>query len=196
MAISEAHVFAIGIMLAWLAGVRAYLTVFGVGIAGFFGWLDLPPALEATTSPWVLGVSGALALAEFFADKIPGVDSVWDLLQTLLRVPAGAFLAAAALSPDGDLGAGMMAAGAGAALTSHVLKSGTRALLNTSPEPISNWTASVAEDTAVIGGLALVWSHPWIALAISISIGLTIALVVWWLWRKLYRGVSRVLSTG
>ena len=196
MAISEAHVFAIGIMLAWLAGVRAYLTVFGVGIAGFFGWLDLPPALEATTSPWVLGVSGALALAEFFADKIPGVDSVWDLLQTLLRVPAGAFLAAAAISPDGDLGAGMMAAGAGAALTSHVLKSGTRALLNTSPEPISNWTASVAEDTAVIGGLTLVWSHPWIALTISISIGLTIALVVWWLWRKLYRGVSRVLSTG
>ena len=153
---SEAHVFAIGILLAWLAGVRAYLTVFGVGIAGYFGWLDLPPALEATTSPWVLGVSGALAVAEFFADKIPGVDSGWDLLQTLLRVPAGAFLAAAAISPDGDLGAGMMAAGAGAALTSHVLKSGTRALLNTSPEPISNWTTSIAEDTVVIGGLALV----------------------------------------
>lgn len=195
MVISEAHVFAIGIMLAWLAGVRAYLTVFGVGIAGFFGWLDLPPALEATTSPWVLGVSGALALAEFFADKIPGVDSGWDLLQTLLRVPAGAFLAAAAMSPDGDLGAGMMAAGAGAALTSHVLKSGTRALLNTSPEPISNWTASVAEDTAVIGGLALVWSHPWIALTVAVGTGLTIALVVWWVWRKLYRGVSRILST-
>lgn len=195
MVISEAHVFAIGIMLAWLAGVRAYLTVFGVGIAGFFGWLDLPPALEATTSPWVLGVSGTLALAEFFADKIPGVDSGWDLLQTLLRVPAGAFLAAAAISPDGNLGAGMMAAGAGAALTSHVLKSGTRALLNTSPEPISNWTASIAEDTAVIGGLALVWSHPWIALTVAVGTGLTIALVVWWLWRKLYRGVSRILST-
>jgi uncharacterized membrane protein len=196
MVISEAHVFAIGIMLAWLAGVRAYLTVFGVGIAGYFGWLDLPPALEATTSPWVLGVSGALALAEFFADKIPGVDSVWDLLQTLLRVPAGAFLAAAAMSPDGNLGAGMMAAGAGAALTSHLLKSGTRALLNTSPEPISNWTASVAEDTAVIGGLTLVWSHPWIALMVTVGIGLSIALVVWWLWRKLYRGVSQILSTG
>lgn len=191
---SEAHVFAIGILLAWLAGVRAYLTVFGVGIAGYFGWLDLPPALEATTSPWVLGVSGALAVAEFFADKIPGVDSGWDLLQTLLRVPAGAFLAAAAISPDGDLGAGMMAAGAGAALTSHVLKSGTRALLNTSPEPISNWTTSIAEDTVVIGGLALVWSHPWIALTVVIGTGLIIALVVWWLWRKLFRGVSRMLS--
>lgn len=193
---SEAHVFAIGILLAWLAGVRAYLTVFGVGIAGYFGWLDLPPALEATTSPWVLGVSGALAVAEFFADKIPGVDSGWDLLQTLLRVPAGAFLAAAAISPDGNLGAGMMAAGAGAALTSHVLKSGTRALLNTSPEPISNWTASVAEDAAVIGGLTLVWSHPWIALTVVVGTGLTIALLVWWLWRKLFRGVSRMLSTS
>ena len=99
---SEAHVFAIGILLAWLAGIRAYLTVFGIGIAGYFGWLDLPPALEATTSPWVLGVSGVLAAAEFFADKIPGVDSGWDLLHTLLRIPAGAFLAAAAMSPDVD----------------------------------------------------------------------------------------------
>ncbi len=192
---TEAHVFAIGILLAWLAGVRAYLTVFGVGIAGVMGWLDLPPALEATTSPWVLGVSGALALAEFFADKIPGVDSGWDLLHTLLRVPAGAFLAAAAISPDGELGAGMLAAGAGAALVSHTLKSGTRAMINTSPEPVSNWTASVAEDTVVVGGLALAWSYPWIALAVVVLVGLSVGLVVWWLCRKVYRGVSRLLST-
>lgn len=192
---TEAHVFVIGILLAWLAGVRVYLTVFGVGIAGAMGWLDLPPALEATTSPWVLGTSGALALAEFFADKIPGVDSGWDLLHTLLRVPAGAFLAAAAISPDGELGAGMLAAGAGAALVSHTLKSGTRAMINTSPEPLSNWTASVAEDTAVVGGLALAWSYPWIALGVVVLVGLTVALVVWWVCRKVYRGVSRLLST-
>lgn len=193
--VSEAHVFAVGILLAWLAGIRVYLTVFGVGIAGFFGWLDLPPALEATTSPWVLGVSGVLAAAEFFADKIPGVDSGWDLLHTLLRVPAGAFLAAAAISPDGQLGAGMLAAGAGAALTSHALKAGSRALLNTSPEPVSNWTASIAEDTVTIGGLALAFSHPWIALAIVVGLGVGGALLVWWLWRKLYRGVTRAMST-
>lgn len=192
---SEAHVFAIGILLAWMAGIRAYLTVFGVGIAGYFGWLDLPQALEATTSPWVLGVSGVLATAEFFTDKIPGVDSVSDLLQTLLRVPAGAFLAAAAMSPDGELGAGMLAAGAGTALASHALKAGSRALLNTSPEPVSNWTASVVEDTAVIGGLALVWSHPWIALAIVVSVGVGVFLLIWWLWRKVFRGVSRLLSS-
>lgn len=184
---SSAHLFAIGVMLAWLAGIRAYLTVFGVGLAGAMGWVDLPQALEPAQSPWVLGVSGALAAAEFFADKIPGVDSVWDLLQTLLRVPAGAFLAAATLSPDGHLGAGAMAAGAGIALASHVLKSGSRALLNTSPEPVSNWTASVTEDVAVVGGLALVFAHPWIALSLALVVTTLVALMLWWVWRKLFR---------
>ena len=184
---SSAHLFAIGVMLAWLAGIRAYLTVFGVGLAGAMGWVDLPQALEPAQSPWVLGVSGALAAAEFFADKIPGVDSVWDLLQTLLRVPAGAFLAAATLSPDGHLGAGAMAAGAGIALASHVLKSGSRALLNTSPEPVSNWTASVSEDVAVVGGLALVFAHPWIALSLALVVTTLVTLMLWWVWRKLFR---------
>jgi hypothetical protein len=151
------------------------------------GWLELPPALEATTSPWVLGVSGLLAAAEFFADKIPGVDSGWDLLHTVLRVPVGAFLAAATLSPDGNLGAGMLATGAGVALTSHVLKAGSRALLNTSPEPVSNWTASVTEDVAVVGGLALAFAHPWIALALAIAISVVLAMGVWLLWRTVRR---------
>ena len=188
---TEAHLFAIGVLLAWLAGIRVYLTVFGIGVAGFFGWLDLPQALEVTASPWVLGVSGVLAIAEFFADKIPGVDSGWDLLHTLLRVPAGAFLAAATLSPDGDLGAGMLATGAGVALTSHLLKSGARAMMNTSPEPVSNWTASVTEDAAVVGGLALAFAHPWLALAIVVAVSVFFALLVWWVWRRLFRRAPR-----
>jgi uncharacterized membrane protein len=188
---TEAHLFAIGVLLAWLAGIRVYLTVFGIGLAGYFGWLDLPQALEVTTSPWVLGVSGVLALAEFFADKIPGVDSAWDLLHTLLRVPAGAFLAAATLSPDGQLGAGMLATGAGVALTSHLLKSGARAMMNTSPEPVSNWTASFTEDAAVVGGLALAFAHPWIALVIVVAVSLSFVLLVWWVWRKLFRRAPR-----
>src|SRR5690606_41260296 len=126
-AMSEAHLFAVGVLLAWLAGVRVYLTVFGVGLAGALGWLELPTALEVTASPWVLGISGVLALVEFFADKIPGVDSGWDLLQTLARVPAGAFLAAAALSPAGDRSAGMLATGAGVALRRRALHAGRRA---------------------------------------------------------------------
>ena len=190
----QSHLFAIGVLLAWLAGIRVYLTVFGVGLAGVFGWLDLPQALQAAQSPWVLGVSGMLAAGEFFADKIPGVDSVSDLLHTLLRVPAGAFLAAATMSPDGALGAGMLATGAGVALTSHLVKSGSRALLNTSPEPVSNWTASVAEDAVVVGGLALAFSYPWIALALVVAVSLLFAVGVWWLWRKLFRRVPRALA--
>ena len=184
---SEAHLFAVGVVLAWLAGVRVYLTVFGVGLAGALGWLELPAALEVTRSPWVIGVSGALAAAEFFADKIPGVDSGWDLLHTLLRVPAGAFLAAATLSTDGELGAGALAAGAGVALSSHVLKSGTRALVNLSPEPVSNWAASTSEDAAVLTGLALVFSYPWVALGLVATISAALATLVWWAWRRLSR---------
>ena len=183
---SEAHLFAIGVLLAWLAGIRAYLTVFGVGLAGALGWLDLPEALQVTTSPWVLGISGVLALLEFFTDKIPGVDSAWDLLQTLARVPAGACLAAAALSPDGDLGAGMLATGAGVALASHVLKAGSRAMLNVSPEPISNLAASTTEDALVVGALGLALAWPWLALALVLVIGLGSALAVWWVWRRLF----------
>jgi uncharacterized membrane protein len=192
---SEAHLFVIGILLAWMAGIRVYLTVFGLGLAGALGWLDLPPALQVTQSWWVLGTSGALALTEFFADKIPGVDSGWDLLQTLARVPAGAFLAAATLSPDGQLGGGALAAGAGVALTSHVLKSGSRALLNTSPEPLSNWGASLTEDALVLGGLGLAFSYPWIALVLVVGVSVLLALLVWWVWRKLSRGLKRMLQS-
>ncbi|MGV8959999.1 MAG: DUF4126 domain-containing protein [Stenotrophomonas sp.] len=191
---TEAHLFVIGILLAWLAGIRVYFTVFGVGLAGLLGWVDLPPALQATQSWWVLGTSGALALTEFFADKIPGVDSIWDLLQTLARVPAGAFLAAATLSPDGQLGTGVLAAGAGVALTSHGLKSGTRALLNTSPEPASNWVASLAEDGLVVAGLALAMAHPWLALVLVVGASVTGGLLVWLVWRLMWRGLRRLFA--
>ena len=190
---SEVHLFVIGILLAWMAGIRVYLTVFGLGLAGALGWLELPPALQVTESWWVLGTSGALALTEFFADKIPGVDSGWDLLQTLARVPAGAFLAAATLSPDGQLGGGALAAGAGVALTSHLLKSGSRALMNTSPEPVSNLAASITEDVVVVGGLSLAFAHPWLALTGVVGVSVALALLVWWVWRKLTRGVRSLL---
>jgi hypothetical protein len=111
-------------------------------------------------------------------------------LHTLLRVPAGAFLAAATLSPDGQLGAGMLATGAGVALTSHLLKAGSRALLNTSPEPVSNWTASVTEDVAAVSGLALAFAHPWIALFIVVAASVLFASAIWWLWRRLRRMTS------
>jgi hypothetical protein len=192
---TEAHLFAIGLALAALAGVRVYLTVFGIGLAGLLGWVDLPPALEVCTSPWVLGTSGALAAIEFFTDKIPGVDSGWDLLHTLLRVPVGAFLTAATLSPDGHLHAGALATGAGAALLTHLLKSGTRLIINGSPEPASNWTASLGEDAVVLAALPLVVAHPWLALTLVLAMVLgaflTAFLLARWLLRLL-RGRPRL----
>lgn len=185
---NDAQLFALGITLAWLAGIRVYLTVFGLGLAGMLGWVELPTALQACESPWVLATSGVLALVEFSADKIPGVDSGWDLLQTVLRIPAGAFLASAALAgPDGEMGLGWAAAGAGAALASHALKSGTRALINTSPEPLSNWAASTTEDAVTLGALGLVFSHPFIALALVLGTGLGLLLLVTWVLRRLLR---------
>lgn len=179
------HVFIIGILVAWLAGIRVYLTVFGMGVAGALGWLDLPNGLDVAQSPWVIGVSGLLAGVEFFADKIPGVDTGWDLLHTLLRIPAGAFLAASAISTDGNMSGGMLAAGAGAALTSHTLKTATRGLLNTSPEPVSNWTASATEDMTTIGGLALIFAHPEIAAVVVTLATVLMAVLLWWLWKKI-----------
>lgn len=192
---TDAHLFAVGLALAALSGVRAYLTVFGLGLAGWLGWIDLPPALHVVSSPWVLGTAGALAVIEFCTDKIPGVDSGWDLLQTLLRIPVGAFLAAAMLSPDGHLSTGMLASGAGAALLTHSLKTSTRVLINASPEPLSNWIASLGEDSAALAGLALVFVHPWLALGLivaAVSIGLLLAL---WMARRLSRVLARFLHT-
>jgi len=185
---TDAHIFALGLALACLAGVRAYLTVFGVGIAGLMGWVDLPAALAVTTSPWVLGTAGALAIVEFSADKIPGVDSGWDLLQTLARIPAGAFLAAATLSDDGQLSTNALVLGGGAAFGTHALKAGTRALINASPEPVSNWTASLGEDATALGALALVFTHPFIALGLLLGVmalgALAVFAVARWVWRR------------
>ena len=197
---TEAHIFALGLALACLAGVRAYFTVFGVGLAGLMGWVDLPAALQVATSPWVMSTAGALALVEFGADKIPGVDSGWDLLQTLARVPAGAVPAAATLSDDGQLGGGALAMGAGAALATHAIKAGTRAMINASPEPLSNWTASLGEDAASLGALALVFSHPLLALGLLLAVLVAIAgsvfLLARWLLRRATTSRAARMATG
>jgi hypothetical protein len=178
-------------VLAWLAGIRVYLTVFGIGIAGAMGWMDLPPGLQVAASPWVIGTCGVMALIEFAADKIPGVDSGWDLLHTLLRIPVGAFLAAAAISPDGSLHAGALAAGGALTLASHGIKTGTRALINTSPEPLTNWSASFGEDALVLAALALLIAHPWLALGLSTGALLLIATFVLWIFRAAWRRIVR-----
>jgi hypothetical protein len=193
---SPALTFAIGVTLAWLAGVRVYLTVFGIGLAGLMGWMDLPEHLRVMQSPLVLCVSGALCLVEFFTDKLPGVDSIWDLISTLVRVPAGAFLGGIALPTDaGEASIAGMALGGGVALGSHALKSSTRALINASPEPISNWTASLAEDGLSLTALWLVVTHPFWALGLLVVATLA-AIWMLLLLLRLFRHVKQKVTTG
>lgn len=177
--------------LASLAGINLYLTVLVTGLAVRFNWLDLTSAHESLSvlaDPWVISIAGVLFLVEFCADKVPLVDSLWDSIHTVIRPAGGIFLGLAAL---GDLNPALtviavMATG-GAALSTHGTKAGVRAVLNLSPEPVSNSVASVAEDGLVLGGLGV------IALAPAIALGLFIALIIActcfsiWLWRRVLR---------
>ena len=172
--------------LSWASGIRLYMALFMAGWFGRMGWIALPPSLEVLQSPWVLGVTALLLVVEFLADKIPGVDSAWDAIQTFIRIPAGAILGAAALgqvdpawSAAAALLGGTLAAGA------HATKAGSRALINTSPEPFSNWAASFSEEAVVAGGLLAAFFYPWLLFAL-LAVFLLAAL---WLMPKLWRGL-------
>jgi len=158
-------------------------------IAGGFarmGWIELPPALQILASTWVLVLTGALLCIEFLADKIPGFDSVWDAVQTFIRIPAGAVLAAAALgemAPEWTLVAALL--GGTLAAGAHVTKAGSRAMINTSPEPFSNWTASFSEDLFVVGALMAAFYAPWL-LFVLLAVFILLCL---WLLPRLWRGL-------
>jgi len=174
---------------AWASGINLYAAILMLGMMGLTGNVDLPPGLEILQDPMVLFAAGTMYVVEFFADKIPGVDSTWDVLHTFVRIPAGAMLAAGAVgdvTPALSLAAGLM--GGGLAASTHATKAGTRALINTSPEPFSNWTASVMEDVAVIGGLWAALNHPTLFVAFMI----VFILLMIWLLPKLWRGIKTV----
>lgn len=179
--------------LAWAAGLRVYGVVFCVGIAGHFGLVALPGSLGVLTHPAVMTVSGLLFFLEFFADKIPYVDSAWDALNSFVRAPGGAILAALAMA-DGSQGMMIAAALLGGVIAggTHVAKAGSRAAINASPEPVSNWLASFSEDGAAIGILALALTHPLLLLA-----GLVLfVLILLWLLPKLLRLAISALRGG
>jgi len=174
---------------AWASGINLYAAILMLGMMGITGNVDLPPGLEILQDPMVLFAAGAMYVVEFFADKIPGVDSTWDVLHTFVRIPAGAMLAAGAVgdvTPALSLAAGLM--GGGLAATTHATKAGTRALINTSPEPFSNWTASITEDLAVFGGLWAALNHPTLFVVFMI----VFILLMIWLLPKLWRGIKTV----
>ena len=158
------------------------------GALAHFGWLELPPALEVLKHPLVIGAAGAMTLGEFVADKVPAFDSAWDALHTFIRVPAGAFLAAAALGQADPVWIAVAAILGGAiASGTHLTKSGARALLNTSPEPFSNWTASLGEDLLVPAGLFAAIKLPLLFLG-ALALFLIVAV---WLLPKLFRAAVR-----
>jgi len=192
------QMMAVAAAMGWASGLRLYAVVFLTGLAGSLGWVPLPEGLKLLENPILLTASGVLLAVEFFADKIPGLDTVWDSVHTFLRIPAGAALAAGVFGGDHQTWA-MVAALAGGTLaaSSHVAKATTRAAANTSPEPMSNVALSLVGDAAVPGMLWLSWNEPlWFfgALALAVVFGLVLTVIFFRFLRGLLRRVRGWLS--
>jgi hypothetical protein len=189
--LDTAQLLALAAALGWASGLRLYAVVFLTGMAGYLGWIDLPHGLKVLQSPVMLGASGLMLFIEFFADKIPGVDTLWDVVHTLVRIPAGAALAASVFGADQSSWA-MAAAliGGTLAATSHVAKATTRAALNTSPEPFSNVAMSLLGDAAVPTALWLSVAHPYVFYGV-LALAVVLSLVLIWVLARFLRGIAR-----
>ncbi len=185
------QIIALTMGAAWASGINLYAAIFMLGYLGNTGHVQLPPELMAVTDPLVMFAAGLMYCIEFFADKTPGVDIAWDSVHTFIRIPAGAILAMGAVgdtTPAVELAAFLL--GGGMAATSHFTKAGSRVMINTSPEPVSNWTASITEDIAVIAGLWTALNYPVLFL---ILMALFIVFVIWFL-PKLWRAIKRTIA--
>jgi hypothetical protein len=187
------HLLALAAALGWASGLRLYAVVFFTGLAGWLGWVPLPAGLQVLQNPLVLGASGLMLAIEFFADKVPGLDTLWDAVHTFIRIPAGMALAAAVFGGDSGLWTTIAALlGGTLAATSHAAKATTRAAVNTSPEPFSNIGMSLLGDAAVPAMLWLSLHHPvvfFIALAVALVLMVTLTVLLF----KFLRGVVRGL---
>ena len=176
---------------SWASGINLYAAILTLGILGATGSVNLPIGLEVLSHPLVIAAAGVMYAIEFFVDKIPGVDSGWDSLQTFIRIPAGIALAVGAtgeMAMPIQVAAGII--GGGLATASHATKSGSRLVINSSPEPFSNWTASIMEDVAVIGGLWTAINYP---VAFIIFLILFIIFMIWLL-PKIWRGIKKIFG--
>ncbi len=175
---------------SWASGINLYAVMLVLGLGSATDNINLPSELTVLENPLVIGASAVMYMIQFFVDKIPGLDSAWDTLHTFVRIPAGAMLAAGTVgdvSPALEIAAGIL--GGGVAATSHATKTGTRLMINTSPEPVTNWSASISEDLLVLGGLWTALNHPILFLILFvIFIGLAI-----WLLPKLWKFIKGVL---
>ena len=187
-------IIAMTLGVAWASGINLYAAILVLGIMGAGGYTQLPESLTVLQDPLVLFAAGTMYFVEFFADKIPGVDSGWDAIHTFIRIPAGAMLAVGAaqgleINQAAELAAALL--GGSLAATSHLTKSSTRLVLNASPEPVTNATASIFEDLAVIGGLWTALNYP-VAFIIFIIVFILFAI---WLLPKLWRAIKDIVST-
>lgn len=176
---------------AWGSGINLYATLLMLGYLAHTGNIDLPPDLMIVADPLVMTAAGLMYAVEFFADKVPGVDTGWDTIHTFVRIPAGAMLAAGAIGdigPAAEIAAAIV--GGGLAGVTHATKAGSRVLINTSPEPFTNWTASIMEDVAVFVGVWASIQHPTFFV---VGLVLFILLMIWAL-PKLWRGIKRVFK--
>ena len=189
------HLVALAAALGWASGLRLYAVVFITGAIGYLGWVPLPEGLKLLQHPLVLGASGLMVLVEFVADKVPGLDTLWDAVHTLIRIPAGAALASGVfgrLGPEWSNAWALIAALAGGTLaaTAHAAKATTRAAVNTSPEPFSNLGLSLLGDAAVPALLWLAWEHPlWFFPVLALAVVLALVLIV--VLFKFLRGLVR-----
>lgn len=184
-----AAILSLSMGAAWASGINLYATLVMMGLMGATGNMVLPEQLQVLTNPLVIGAAGFMYMVEFVADKIPGVDTGWDSLHTFIRIPAGALLAAGAVgevAPAMELAAAIV--GGGIATTSHFTKAGSRVLINTSPEPFSNWVASIGEDIIVLGGLWAAITNPWLFLGL-LAVFMLLAI---WLIPKIWGGIKAV----
>lgn len=185
------EIIALSMGVAWASGINLYAVLLVLGLGGSGGYIDLPTELAILENPIVIAAAGLMYMVEFGIDKTPGVDTVWDSLHTFIRLPAGALLAA---STVGEVEPALVLAaaitGGSVAATSHFVKAGSRILINTSPEPVTNWTASISEDIAVVGGLWLAFNHPILFLILLIAF----LLVALWAIPKLWRLIKQLFK--
>ncbi len=189
------ELLALAAALGWASGLRLYLVVFVTGLLGWMNWLELPPGLQVLEHPALLGASGFMLFVEFFADKIPYVDSLWDLVNSVIRIPAGAALAAGALGTDSATMALVAALMGGTlAATSQAAKTSTRAAVNASPEPFSNVGASLLEDGLAVGAIWLATQHPLVFAVLLVFMVLLMWVVTWMLFKFLRAAWRRVFA--
>lgn len=177
--------------VAWASGINLYAAILVLGILGSSGNITLPYELMIVTDPLIITAAGVMYAVEFFADKIPGVDNGWDVIHTFIRIPLGALLAAAAvgeINPSVTIAAALV--GGGMAASTHAAKSGARVLINTSPEPVTNWITSLGEDAAVVLGLWTALHYP----LLFIGFLIVFILLLVWLLPKIWKGVMKIFS--